>query len=182
MSATLKDVLQTKTKDELIDMYISLVEKPDDIYYELAITDPLTQVYNRRGAEAKFHELQINDNLDDKKLVFVDLDHFKHINDDMGHDWGDRALYEAAKHLKNYFDDDIIIRFGGDEFLVITNKSEDYINSFDKQTLSVNYQDEDLIIKCSSGYSNYHDNINLHDWIMEAEKCMFRNKHKRNLY
>ena len=35
MSATLKDVLQTKTKDELIDMYISLVEKPDDIYYEL---------------------------------------------------------------------------------------------------------------------------------------------------
>jgi len=53
-------------------------------------------------------------------LLFIDLDHFKSLNDDYGHDAGDHALKGAVTALKNYIrKGDSIIRWGGEEFLVL---------------------------------------------------------------
>lgn len=91
--------------------------------YENAVkqarTDRLTQVYNRITAEQMI-SLTLASYKDDKHaLIMLDLDDFKGINDRFGHDFGDLVLQTMAKELKRYFrKNDIVARFGGDEFCV----------------------------------------------------------------
>lgn len=59
-------------------------------------------------------------------LLFLDLDHFKDINDSRGHEVGDRVLVEAARRLRDCIrNEDSLIRFGGDEFGVLLGHLED---------------------------------------------------------
>lgn len=89
---------------------------------ELAVTDPLTKCRNRRffeeiiGKELKRHR-RYNIPL---SLLFVDINNFKGINDELGHDTGDRVLQEVAEFLMhNVREADYVFRWGGDEFLVM---------------------------------------------------------------
>lgn len=80
--------------------------------------DPLTGVYNRRKIAMTLNRMQ--DNEDDYALVLMDLDHFKNINDNYGHDIGDEVLHRVAKVLKqNTRNHDLVGRFGGEEFIVV---------------------------------------------------------------
>jgi|GEM_PF-1246934 len=77
--------------------------------------DPLTRLYNRNLL------LRIKDHIDltDTSVLMIDLDHFKRINDRYGHETGDMALIHAARILQRCTRiDDIVIRYGGEEFLV----------------------------------------------------------------
>ncbi len=86
------------------------------------ITDSLTGLYNRRAlksnvgievARTKRHKLNLS-------ILMIDLDHFKGVNDNYGHQVGDIVLAELGKRLKNNLrSEDIIIRYGGEEFLVV---------------------------------------------------------------
>lgn len=89
--------------------------------YRKVYEDPLTMVYNRRYFDEYIYLYRNNDSVS-KKIGFImaDLTRFKEINDTMGHDIGDRILVEVARTLMNNVDPkDSIIRFGGDEFLVV---------------------------------------------------------------
>ncbi|NVK87331.1 MAG: diguanylate cyclase [Gammaproteobacteria bacterium] len=89
---------------------------------QLAMTDSLTGLYNRhylsdvapkRIAEAKRHKANL-------ALMVIDIDHFKTVNDSYGHDTGDDVLREFATLLKKSCrQEDIAIRLGGEEFLLI---------------------------------------------------------------
>jgi len=81
-----------------------------------AFTDTLTKVYNRNYLDS------IKDiiNLKNYTIVMTDIDHFKKINDTYGHDKGDIVLSHFAKTLvDNLRKNDIVIRFGGEEFLIL---------------------------------------------------------------
>lgn len=79
--------------------------------------DPLTGIYNRKYYESR---IKYSSDITDSSIVYIDLDHLKYINDNYGHDTGDEYLKKAVIHLKNSFrTSDLIIRMGGDEFLVI---------------------------------------------------------------
>lgn len=88
----------------------------------LALRDPLTRLYNRRGLAALAeHQLTLAQR-EDRTLVAVsvDVDGFKKINDTYGHEEGDRALIRVAKVLRMTFRaPDVLARLGGDEFVVI---------------------------------------------------------------
>lgn len=79
-------------------------------------TDFLTGLYNRRC----FYKYILN-NREDKtvSLLYIDLDHFKVINDTYGHKVGDAVLMQTAAVLQEFFRDDFVTRLGGDEFLVV---------------------------------------------------------------
>ncbi|MBF0523192.1 MAG: GGDEF domain-containing protein [Candidatus Omnitrophica bacterium] len=89
---------------------------------ELALSDALTGLYNRRGFMAYADHLL---NLSDRTkrgliLIYADLDNMKQINDDFGHEEGDRALVTTANVLKKTFrNSDVIGRVGGDEFAIL---------------------------------------------------------------
>ncbi len=88
---------------------------------EEARTDALTGLANRHGAQSFIDEQFPATAESDCYLLILDLDHFKKINDTFGHDIGDDALGTAAKAFKRALrETDLVARWGGEEFLVIT--------------------------------------------------------------
>ena len=85
---------------------------------ELATRDALTGLFNRRHVTARLAELDADGDTD--ALIFVDLDHFKKINDTYGHAGGDAVLVEAGRRIRACLrDGDIAGRWGGEEFVVV---------------------------------------------------------------
>lgn len=88
----------------------------------LALTDGLTGLYNRRHATMRLEEEIARARRNNKGLCIAmcDVDHFKAINDEFGHSAGDRVLQQIAESLEEYVRrNDIVARWGGEEFLVI---------------------------------------------------------------
>jgi diguanylate cyclase (GGDEF)-like protein len=86
-----------------------------------AQTDPLTELPNRRALDAMLKRMlaQANRTSTPLALVFVDVDHFKDVNDTFGHDCGDELLLTVATALaQSVRASDFVARLGGDEFVV----------------------------------------------------------------
>lgn len=95
-----------------------------------SVRDPLTGLFNRRS----FLELMKQraptagsgrrEDANTDGLMILDIDHFKHINDTLGHAGGDTVLVEIAKRLRSTVrDSDMVMRWGGEEFLVYSPKA-----------------------------------------------------------
>ena len=87
--------------------------------------DTLTGLFNRRMLMTKLDEAieRCAQTREFSALIFLDLDHFKDINDTQGHDVGDIVLVEFAKKLRSIIrQDDAVARFGGDEFVILLNE------------------------------------------------------------
>lgn len=114
-------------------------KKREKIIFNMAYYDSLTGLPNRRYFEKILKNiLAFNENSykDNKGIVlFLDLDNFKNINDTLGHDVGDKLLKIIANKLKEVLrKEDIISRFGGDEFLIL----QPNINTYEEAVESVN--------------------------------------------
>lgn len=85
---------------------------------EASFRDPLTHCYNRRKLE-QFAKNYLKQPNAQASMFFIDLDGFKKLNDTFGHRRGDEILIEEAKSIQSvFYDDDIVARIGGDEFVV----------------------------------------------------------------
>ena len=82
---------------------------------ESANTDFLTGLDNRRSFSGRLNELKQSDMI---TMIMLDLDNFKNVNDTYGHHVGDEALVLTAHTLRSSFPGDVVVRLGGDEFLV----------------------------------------------------------------
>ena len=82
--------------------------------------DPLTEVFNRRAFfEAEAVALGKFRPSDRRMILFLDIDHFKSINDRFGHEGGDEVLRAFSKLLRSSLrKDDLVARFGGEEFVI----------------------------------------------------------------
>lgn len=128
----------------------------------LAMRDALTGLYNRRFLledQAKAIQSWVPDAGTKNWLVLMDLDAFKSVNDNHGHDFGDAVLKSFARHLSRFAsNDDFAIRLGGDEFCVLLrNQSEqaaqDRLTELldDVQNTPVEHRGQKLTIKTSVG-------------------------------
>jgi diguanylate cyclase (GGDEF)-like protein/PAS domain S-box-containing protein len=121
-----------------INYVVSLVDitarkKAEEEIQSLAFYDPLTHLPNRRLLLDRLKHALINSarNGKDVAILFLDLDHFKTLNDSLGHDVGDMLLQQVAKRLTSCIrDGDTAARLGGDEYLVmLENLSEQAIEA-----------------------------------------------------
>ncbi|MGE1161549.1 GGDEF domain-containing protein, partial [Pantoea agglomerans] len=86
--------------------------------------DALTNLINRRGFNQVFAERLAEHAANEGMLavMFLDIDHFKRINDSLGHAAGDDLLKVIADHIKAATrSQDLVARFGGDEFCIVTS-------------------------------------------------------------
>jgi diguanylate cyclase (GGDEF)-like protein len=113
--------------DQLSDAQRALVGKLGAARRE-AMIDPLTRLWNRRGATVMLRAAfeQADDAHSMLALGLFDIDHFKQINDVHGHQIGDEALRKVARTLTSCIrGDDVICRPGGDEFLMIITATDE---------------------------------------------------------
>ena len=126
-------LLQGQFTDELVNLFqnLSLVYKNQVLLHDSKERDILTALPNRQSFEMRlmqvceyFRAHSLNDTLHDKGswLAILDIDHFKSINDNYGHLYGDEVLVLFSQLMeKNFRYNDFLFRFGGEEFIVILN-------------------------------------------------------------
>lgn len=155
-----------------------------------ALVDELTGLYNRRGfITIAAEQLKLARRLNQSAAVaFVDLDGMKRINDDFGHQAGDRALKVTANILRATFRNaDVLARLGGDEFVVLAIGVDAATVSDLRQRMEIglacnNDQEPDgLPLSFSVGVARSDPPISLsiEELIAEADQCMYEQKQLR---
>jgi diguanylate cyclase (GGDEF)-like protein len=209
-NAQLYENMESKVKERTL-----LLDQANEKLKELALIDPLTHLNNRRyfydhitgitesyirkvtrslgGAEQRNSSV-----LETVMGVFlIDIDHFKEVNDTWGHEAGDAVLVAVSKVLRALIrSDDFIVRWGGEEFLIILNNTDPrYLERFARRVLSsvrdasVRVSEDNTIHRtCSVGFAQIpfcksHPNlltleqtIKLSDYAMYVAKRNGRNR------
>jgi diguanylate cyclase (GGDEF)-like protein len=107
----------------LFEVLLSQWRHREHLIKQLSQMDPLTNLFNRRSINQCLDQLNhpVHENY---ALVLLDLDHFKHINDQYGHHKGDEALVKVSAILSQLLrGTDVVGRFGGEEFILILHHS-----------------------------------------------------------
>ena len=148
--------------------------------------DALTGLYNRSGYFSKA-ERYFQEKAGKVYLIYLDLDNLKMINDQYGHGEGDKAILALSEALMNVFsEDEIHVRMGGDEFLVIGSfRSEADILEKEKQVEEYleeySYREEfPVILRSSMGHAwNEGGNVTLEALVQHADTEMYQVKLRR---
>ena len=149
----------------------------------LAYHDPLTSLPNRHQFE-HFFTTEIAEKSKKAALLFIDLDHFKKINDTLGHHAGDELLKIFAKRLRSEISrNDFIARIGGDEFVAIIETDEiTQVEKIAKRILCsleapIDIQHHQLNITTSIGIALFpKDGENLEALLKHADTAMYQAK------
>jgi len=175
-----------KAMQRIAEMRKRLYETTQELLI-LSSTDPLTGVYNRlqfektlkeKLSEADRHHYILS-------LLFVDLDHFKTINDTIGHHIGDLLLKEVANRIKSCIRlEDFVARIGGDEFVIIISNIEEPSNAqvvAQKilQTLAPAYHLKTHVVRVSAsiGIACYpHESTTYESFVQNADIAMYHAK------
>jgi diguanylate cyclase (GGDEF)-like protein/PAS domain S-box-containing protein len=153
-----------------------------------SIRDPLTGLYNRRFMEhALDRELQrAKRRSHSLVVVFLDLDHFKRFNDTHGHDAGDTVLRSMAGLFQKHFrGEDIVCRYGGEEFAFILpeSSSKDAAKRVEDlrqaaKTHRVTYREQVMdVVTFSVGIAAYPENaLAAEELLHSADSCLYESK------
>lgn len=171
-----------KTKEEILlsaHGHTKFMEKISQ-YNRQFYTDILTGCYSRRYYEEVVKHIDTID-----AIAMIDGDNFKHINDHYGHAVGDLALQHMASAIKSCIrDDDLLIRYGGDEFiLVFQNMAQEtfkerlniILNTVKNETIN-DYPDIHLSVTIGGVHGVYH----VSDALKQADDLMYQGKDKTN--
>ncbi|MFH4560434.1 putative bifunctional diguanylate cyclase/phosphodiesterase [Vibrio diabolicus] len=147
----------------------------------IAKTDYLTGLPNRRSLEIDFKKTFC---LNSFYLVFIDLDGFKHINDSLGHSFGDMFLKKISSNITEEIDvDDKLYRFGGDEFIVIFQGNVDILSKINNLSRSINkpvfIKNRRIESTASIGFSQYPKDGDRLDLLLQySDLAMYESKKK----
>ncbi len=156
-----------------------------------SFSDPLTEVYNRRALDDMLKKYTSRADRLEKPLSFlmIDVDRFREINSRFGHTTGDFVLLEVATLLKSAVrGSDAVVRYGGDEFLVILADSPkenvDIVrNRIDKFVQDWNHGDhlKDFELVLSVGASSWGQGKTIDEIMNEADREMYAVKTQRKV-
>lgn len=144
-----------------------------------SLKDPLTSLGNRRMFDANVDGFFTRDTPELVFGLFIDLDHFKQLNDTLGHDAGDEALIKTAAVIqRNMRSSDLACRVGGEEFIVMFNAASQEF-AFDvgeRLRLEIERQLEEYGVTASIGVAQVRDNESPAELVRRGDEAMYRAK------
>ena len=165
------------------------LQESEKKYRELSITDGLTKLYNSRHF---FDQLEKEIERAHRytrslSLLVLDIDNFKHYNDQYGHLEGDKVLARIGKTIREALrQTDSAYRYGGEEFTVILPETEDHEawnvaerirTTFEQEKFSPHFEEE-VHMSVSIGGAQYSKREDLREFIKRADKNMYVAKSK----
>jgi len=173
----------------LAAIFINIITEQQKLLEDQATTDPLTGLHNRMLLEDTLENaIQQNHRSDSAMtLVALDLDHFKLVNDDLGHAGGDKVLRGVGEFLKKHVrSTDKVFRIGGEEFLILLfdTKAEDGLKF--AEMLRGNFASQHLIherpLTVSIGLATLQTGENWENWMKRCDEKLYQAKQDgRNL-
>ncbi|MEA3374363.1 MAG: diguanylate cyclase [Campylobacterota bacterium] len=162
---------------------ITLLAEESKAFEDQAAYDPLTHLYNRR----KFTQLlqqeidRANRYSHPLSTIMFDIDHFKEINDTHGHAVGDAVLTTLADYIKEHVrDQDIVVRWGGEEFIILLPHSDIEQAEVKAEMLRSSieaYTQEDIPhFTISLGVTKFHTNESAEDLLNRVDRAMYEAK------
>jgi len=151
-------------------------------------TDPLTGLYNRRFAMEELENEFINYKKTKNKfsVIIADIDHFKKINDNFGHDCGDQVLKKVAQNLQNAVGErGFVSRWGGEEFLILLPETEiedarilaNTVRKISEEEI-IEYNGIQVSITLTFGVTVNEDYEMIDDTIKKADDALFIGKNQ----
>lgn len=174
---------RARTEKELAALQQNLEKRQNELLdsIHIAETDPLTGLLNRRAYDAKLdqafrHAMRQKDS--PLALILFDLDYFKQINDEFGHQYGDHYLNKMAICMQSVIrkDVDFAFRFGGDEFAMLIFADYPYACDKARQVLAI--MDNKVSIGVSAIHAQTPDSLTLEEFIHRADNALYEAKHR----
>ncbi|MDN4501647.1 GGDEF domain-containing protein [Alteromonadaceae bacterium BrNp21-10] len=148
---------------------------------KMSFTDPLTQVLNRAGLDDKITAILAQQtSLQGYMVMVMDIDFFKQINDTFGHDVGDKVLQELAALISSKLrNNDILCRWGGEEFVVLAldtgpNRCLAFANKLCTIVGNSHFSHDDhLPLTISIGMARFEDNESFEQGFKRADNALY---------
>jgi len=194
-----KDIIQDKTQNQFIFELGSIIEhkninvnqKKDELIEKLLrekqeleesiAKDHLTQTYNRRKMDIDLQMFIKQANAKDLAAVFVDADRFKGINDNFGHNTGDRALQYLAKKLQKHalLLEGEVYRYGGEEFVLLCFcPNEQLLKKLNELRIDIKSEKilhpfKEISLSVSMGVAFWKDSNSIENFIKKADEAVY---------
>lgn len=174
----------TDVTDNYKDKLIEELLREKALLEENMNKDHLTGAYNRRKLEADLQMFSNQANSNFLTAIFIDADRFKGINDNFGHDAGDRALIYLAQKIKrhaNYLNGESY-RYGGEEFVILAFVPKEQILkklndlNTDIKSQRVYHSSKDIALTVSMGVSFFSDCKNVDEMMKRADDGVYKAK------
>ena len=172
--------LEENYKDNLIEELL----REKELLKDQMNRDHLTKVYNRRKMEDDLKVFSRQSNSSFLSAIFIDADRFKGINDNFGHEAGDKALIYLANKLKKHAEvlNGEVYRYGGEEFIILCFITKNHIlqklNELkeDIKSKKLYHPLRDISITVSIGVSFLSDCNNVDEMIQKADEGVYKAK------
>lgn len=155
-----------------------------DLAMRAALSDALTGLSNRRHMQDTLHHLHASQQLHTSALVLLDIDHFKRVNDTLGHDQGDLLLRHFARQLQSEVrQKDLACRWGGEEFLLLLRdvRDEGALHIIERifhavRTSTPLESEPDFRFTCSAGMTLVRPEEAVKDALKRADEALYEAK------
>lgn len=193
LRARIKTHLDLKASREALQVYAKQLEGKNRELKEtlvkleaMATTDYLTNIPNRRYIMCWLHDevTRLQRNTGNMAIVLGDIKNFKQINDTFGHDCGDYVLKEIAKIMRtNIREQDVIARWGGDEFLLALPNTDlaGACIAAEKIKLALEaaklyYKESELALTVTFGMAQFDPQLDINANIKRADEALYQQK------
>lgn len=157
-------------------LLIRQIIESDKKQTERANTDFLTHLYNRHFMMKRLNEAYDDDK--DHYIAMIDVDDFKKINDIYGHSAGDEVLKKIAEAMNDVCRDCKVSRWGGEEFLILTDEGSAPIEKLRKavEDIRLEYEGQEIKVTITAGVEEKDKSVALNKWIVAADEKLYQGK------
>ncbi|MCL5972426.1 MAG: diguanylate cyclase [Firmicutes bacterium] len=186
LNARVKTHLELKRTREQLQLRNEQLNDANEKLHVAAMTDPLTELRNRRYMTMKIDEEMARVTRSQRvfSLILVDIDHFKKVNDQYGHECGDQVLKQVSEALRaGIREQDHLARWGGEEFLILLPETDVHGAMLVAERLRENTEETQVVcqkheikVTATFGVTEYDQSGNMDNSIREADNALYLGK------